>query len=273
MPHVHVTFLGTGAGQCIHRAHTAIVLDWDDGTRVLLDASSGNSVLRHGAQLGMAAQEFHQVLLTHHHGDHMGGLPYIQGQRNGVNPGGPPLEVYGTQESMSAVQRLFQATSVNNKADQDGLQTPSGQRLAQWHHTQPGQWVQLSPQVRARAFPVDHIPGAVGWRVESGSLAVVFSGDTRFSPSLVEAAQGAQLLIHEAISTHRDREDAHRRAHSTAAEAARSASEAGVGQLVLTHIDSRFHFNTQPLVEEARQTYPGPVSVACDLYRVSVSGG
>lgn len=273
MPHVHVTFLGTGAGQCIHRAHTAIVLDWDDGTRVLLDASSGNAALRHGAQLGMAAQDFHQVLLSHHHGDHMGGLPHIQGQRTSTSPGGPPLRVYGTEESMSAVQRLFQATSVNNKADQDGFRSANGQRLALWHPSQPGQWVPLSPQVRARAFPVNHIPGAVGWRVESGGLAVVFSGDTRFSPSLVEAAQGAQLLIHEAISTHRDKEDAHRRAHSTAAEAARAAAEAGVGQLVLTHIDSRYHFNPQPLVDEARQSYAGPVSVACDLYRIGVTGG
>ncbi|MSQ06449.1 MAG: MBL fold metallo-hydrolase [Dehalococcoidia bacterium] len=273
MPHVHVTFLGTGAGQCVYRAHTAIVLDWDDGTRVLLDASSGNSALRHGAQLGMLAQDFNQVLLSHHHGDHMGGLPYIQGQRNSTNPGGPPLQVYGTEESMSSVQRLFQATNARQRVDQDGLHTASGHRAALWHPTQPGQWVPLSPQVRARAFPVNHIAGAVGWRVESGGLAVVFSGDTRFSPSLVEAAQGAQLLIHEAISTHRDKEDADRRAHSTASDAARAAAEAGVSQLVLTHIDSKYHFNPQPLVEEARRSYSGPVGVACDLYQVSVTGG
>ena len=57
MTSVRITFLGTGAGNCIYRAHTAIVLDWDGGPRVLLDASSGNSLLRHGAQLGMLASE------------------------------------------------------------------------------------------------------------------------------------------------------------------------------------------------------------------------
>ena len=273
MPNVHVTFLGTGAGQCVHRAHTAIVLDWDDGTRVLLDASSGNSALRHGAQLGMTASDFNQVLLSHHHGDHMAGLPHIQGQRTAVSPGGPPLQVYGTEESMAAVQRLFRATSITNQVDQDGLQTASGRRMVLWRPTEPGQWVPLSAQVRARSFSVDHISGAVGWRVESGGLAVVFSGDTRFSPSLVEAAQGAQLLIHEAISTETDREDAHRRAHSTAGDAARAAAEAGVDQLVLTHIDGKYHFDPQPLVDEARQSFSGPVSVACDLYRIGVTGG
>jgi ribonuclease BN (tRNA processing enzyme) len=203
----------------------------------------------------------------------MGGLPYLQGQRTGVNRGGPPLQVYGTEESMAGVQRLFRATSITNQVDQDGLQTASGRQLARWNPTQPGQWVPLSPQVRARAFPVDHISGAVGWRVESGGLSIVFSGDTRFSPSLVEAAQGAQLLIHEAISTETGREDAHRRAHSTAGDAARAAAASGAGQLVLTHIDNQYHIDPQPLVDEARKSFSGPVSVACDLYRLSVTGG
>ena len=77
MPDVRITFLGTGAGNCIHRAHTAIALDCSDGTRVLLDAGSGNSALVNGSKLGILAQDFHQVLLSHHHGDHMGGpAPY-----------------------------------------------------------------------------------------------------------------------------------------------------------------------------------------------------
>ncbi|MBM3943577.1 MAG: MBL fold metallo-hydrolase [SAR202 cluster bacterium] len=271
MTQVRITFLGTGAGNCIHRAHTAIVLDWDDGTRVLLDASSGNSVLRHGAQLGMLAQDFQQVLLSHHHADHMGGLTHIQSQRTHANPAGPPLQVHASEESLAGVRRMFGAVSRNTRADQDGLHSAEGSQLAQWLPAQPGQWVQLSQQVRARCFPVDHIGGAVGWRVESGGLSVVFSGDTRFSSSVAEAAQGAQLLIHEAISTNQEKEEARRRAHSTAAEAAQIAAMAGSEHLVLTHIDSPFHIDTQPLISEARKTFPGPVSVACDLYQLSVT--
>ena len=33
MTDIRITFLGTGAGNCIHRAHTAIVLDCADGTQ------------------------------------------------------------------------------------------------------------------------------------------------------------------------------------------------------------------------------------------------
>ena len=63
MPDVRITFLGTGAGNCIYRAHTAIALDCPDGTRILLDTGSGNSALVNGSKLGIFAQDFHQVLL------------------------------------------------------------------------------------------------------------------------------------------------------------------------------------------------------------------
>ena len=270
MSNMRVTFLGTGAGQCIYRAHTAIVLDCVDQTRVLLDAGSGNSVLRNGAQLGMLAQDFHQVLLTHHHGDHMGGLPHLQGQRTMADPAGPPMLVYSTGEALERVQRLFWATSITHSVDQDGVVTADGRQVVRWCPTDAGTWLELSPKIRASSFAVDHISGAVGWRVESDGVSVVFSGDTRFCPNLVEAAQGARLLIHEVLSTEEYKESADRRGHSTAADAARVAALTGVAELVMTHIDTSFHFDPQPLIDEARQYFDGPISVASDLYRITV---
>lgn len=273
MTQVQITFLGTGAGNCVYRAHTAIVLDWASGLRILLDAGSGNSVVRNGAEVDMPAESFDQILLSHHHADHMGGLPHLQGQRTRNEPNGPPLEVYSSEESLGRVQQLFRATSITHSIDQDGVATAEGHQVARWHPTESGEWLDLGADARACCFPVDHISGAIGWRVESDGLAVVFSGDTRFSPSLVEAGQGARLLIHEAFSTETDTERTHQRGHSTASEAARAASLAGVSELILTHIDTPFHFDPQPLIDEARQHFDGPVSVAGDLRQLTVGTG
>ena len=101
-------------------------------------------------------------------------------------------------------------------------------------------------------------------------MAVVFSGDTRFSPNLVEAAQGARLLIHEAFGTEKDRERAHRVGHSVAVDVGRAAALAGVEELMITHINSTYHFDPQPLVDEARQHYDGPISVPNDLDQITV---
>lgn len=271
MTDIHITFLGTGAGNCIHRAHTAIVLDCADGTRVLIDTGSGNSALRHGAALNMLAEHYEVLLLTHRHLDHMGGLPFLQGQRTLVNPEGPPLKVYSTEESLIWARRLCQVSRPALRIDQDAASTPEGHMVLRWYPTQEGERVQLGPTTYARAFPVDHLPGAVGWQIESAGTAVVFSGDTKFCPTVSEWARDARLLIHEALSTDRERERTYRRGHSTAAEAARAAALANASELIITHIDSPFHGNTQPLLDEARQHFDGPVSVAHDLHQVTIA--
>ena len=270
MTDIRITFLGTGAGNCIHRAHTAIVVDCADGTRVLIDTGSGNSVLRHGAKLNMLAEDFELLLLTHRHLDHMGGLPFLQGQRTLINPEAPPLKVYSTEESLVYAGRLLHVSRPALRIDQDAVYTPEGHAVFRWYPTQEGERLQLGPSTYACSFAVDHLPGAVGWRIESDGLAIVFSGDTKFAPSLPDWAKGARLLIHEALSTERERERTYRRGHSTAADAGRAAALAGVSELIITHIDSPFHSDTQPLLDEARQHFDGPVSVAEDLYQVTI---
>ena len=271
MAEVRISFLGTGAGNCIHRAHTAIVMDCPDGTRLLLDAASGNSVLKHGAQLGIYAESFEHVLLSHRHADHMGGLPHIQGRRTQMAPAASPLVVHSLEESLLGLQDLFRAVSITHQVDQDSVTTTEGNRVMAWDRVETSQWVKLGEDTRASCFLVNHIGGAVGWRVETGGISVVFSGDTRYSDNLVEAAAGADLLIHEALNTEDDKEGASRRGHCTAAEAAQAANRAGVGQLIITHIDTPFHFNTRPLLDEALCHFDGPVSVAEDLCITTVS--
>ncbi len=270
MASVRITFLGTGAGACIHRAHTAIVLDCPDGTRLLLDASSGNSVLRNGAEAGMDAQDFHHLLISHHHADHSMGLPLLELVRGRAAPDAPTLALHGSEETLEGVKLLCQAASPSLKVDQDGATNARGQRAFQWLPAEEGQRVQLGTATHAFPVPVDHIGGAVCWRIESDGVAVVFSGDTQFSPSLVEAARGARLLIHEALSTERGREFTHELGHSTAAEAGRAAALAGVEELVITHISTAHHLDPQPLMDEARQHFGGPITVASDLYQFSV---
>ncbi|MGI9584456.1 MAG: guanitoxin biosynthesis MBL fold metallo-hydrolase GntH [Acidimicrobiia bacterium] len=52
--------------------------------------------------------------------------------------------------------------------------------------------------VTITSFPVIHaLNGAVGYRIDYGGQSVVFSGDTKPTMTLVEAAQDCDLLIHE----------------------------------------------------------------------------
>lgn len=265
-----ISYLGTGAGGCIMRNHTAIVLDCPTGERILLDAASGNTVLRHGQQLGMAPTEFDRCLLSHSHGDHCEGLPHVEMQRSRRNPEERPMQVYGSERALADIAVLLAYPTRGLSVDADGALRRDGRRSVSFRPAEPDQWIQLTPGVRAKCAPVNHIGGAIAWRVESGGQAVVFSGDTRWHPPLAELAQGATLLIHEALCTEGKREMADGTAHSTAAEAARIAQMAGVGGLTLTHIHNDYHADTEPLVVEARSVYDGPVAVAEDCWQQSI---
>jgi ribonuclease Z len=92
---------------------------------------------------------------------------------------------------------------------------------------------------------------------------IVFSGDTRPCAALTEAAAGADLLIHDGTFATAERERAIETGHSTVAEAAEVAARAGVHELILTHVSSRYA-ETEGLAAEACAAWNGPITIADD---------
>jgi ribonuclease Z len=86
---------------------------------------------------------------------------------------------------------------------------------------------------------------------------IVLTGDTAPCGSVVEAATGADLLVHEATFLADERDRARETGHSTAGEAALAAREARVKLLALTHVSSRY--GSSAVEEEARELFPATV--------------
>jgi len=99
---------------------------------------------------------------------------------------------------------------------------------------------------------------------------LVITGDTRPCDSTIEAAVGADLLVHEATFTDEDGTRAAETGHSTAREAAHIAARAGVRRLVLTHISARYSSNTSDLEREAREVFQ-PTQVARDGTEIDIA--
>ena len=81
-----------------------------------------------------------------------------------------------------------------------------------------------------------------------------YISDTVYDPSIAEQIRGVDVLFHEATFSGRDEKLALETMHSTAAQAARVAREAGAGKLLIGHFSTRYKDHSH-LVEEAREIF------------------
>ena len=86
---------------------------------------------------------------------------------------------------------------------------------------------------------------------------IVIAGDTAPCDSVLEAARGAELLVHEATFLEDERDRARETLHSTALDAAELARDADVGMLALTHLSTRYF--GPDAAREARTVFPETV--------------
>ncbi|XP_021746358.1 tRNAse Z TRZ4, mitochondrial-like isoform X1 [Chenopodium quinoa] len=104
---------------------------------------------------------------------------------------------------------------------------------------------------RLISFPVVHCPESFGVILKArervnndGALIpgwkVVYSGDTRPCTEVIQAAEAATLLIHEATFEDDLVEEAIARNHSTSKEAMEVGSSAGAYRIILTHFSQRY---------------------------------
>lgn len=188
---VALRFLGSGdAFGSGGRFQTCMHLSGAGGA-VLIDcgASSLIAMKRDGVDPG----EVDAVLLTHLHGDHFGGVPFLildaQFTRRSrplliAGPPGVRARVEATMEALfpgsTAVQRKFEVGFIELE-----------ERLA----------ARVGP-ASVTAFPVLHASGAPPYalRVDYGGRTIAYSGDTEWAEGLIEAARGADLFVCEAYT-------------------------------------------------------------------------
>ena len=85
-----------------------------------------------------------------------------------------------------------------------------------------------------------------------------YCSDTIFRPEIVEQLSGGDLLFHEATFAESELARAKETYHTTAAQAARIALEAGVRQLVIGHFSARYE-DESILLKEASAVFPNTI--------------
>lgn len=264
--------LGTGCPQCDPDRLGPSTLVRHGGRAFLVDCGSG--VTQRLVQAGTPGAAIDALLLTHLHTDHLVDFYQLvisswhQGRARPQRVLGPP----GTRRFVEGTLALWAEERAQRIAHE--LRPSVAALSVEVTEIEPGTvWQEESLRIAAVAvnhFPVKH---ALGFVFEGGGRKLALSGDTAYCPALIEAARGADALIHECF-IHREMKPAPGRTpeglrnvasyHTLSGEVGRVAQEAQVKLLALNHfVPTRF--DRAALVGEVRESWRGPLIVGEDL--------
>ncbi len=220
---VQVTVLGSGdAFGAGGRLHSAYLVE-GPGATFLVDC--GGTVLHGLRRFGIEPERIDFVLLSHLHGDHFGGVPFLFMDYLYVSDRQRPLTVYGPPGTERRVRALFAALYER----QSGEPLPFGVSYTEV----PASATTVIQGVKVESFVVPHVSELVcyGYRLTIGGKTIVYSGDTGWTDEFIARTSGADLFICECstFETHLD-------IHVSYPEIAARAAELRCRRLVLSHL-------------------------------------
>jgi ribonuclease Z len=284
-----VTFLGTGAATPTVDRNVASLSVRREGEVILFDCGEGTQrqMMRYGVGFSFA-----EVFFTHYHADHMLGITGLL-RTMGLQDRTAAVRLYGPRGASRILNLAVNLGIERNKFPIEIFELRAGDRISrgdydivvfETEHRADTVGYALVEHVRlgrfnpARALELGIPEGPLWGRLHKGESVtlddgrtvdpadlvgqprpgrtLVYTGDTRPSLQVMEAARGADLLVHEATFGSDEAERAKETGHSTASEAARVAADAGVRRLVLTHISPRYSRDAPELLAEAQAVFP-----------------
>jgi ribonuclease BN (tRNA processing enzyme) len=249
-----LTVLGSAGGAPTRTNPASGYLVESEGTAIWLDAGTGTfmELARH-RDPGMLAG----VVLSHIHVDHctdvFGLYGYLAYGPSGIVPV-PVLAPTGATEHLSAFARAGEEHAFHTVLGLVEVEAGSALTIG---------------SVSIRFGRAVHPVPAVVTRFDTPSGSIVYSGDTGPGSDLMELAGDADVLLCEATIAG-ERSAQTYPYHLTAGEAGRVAAEAGVSQLIVTHLASGV--DSDRALEEAAVEFRGKISLAAPGVTFTIGG-
>ena len=162
------------------------------GARANFLIDCGASSLPALKRLGIAREAIDLILITHFHGDHFGGLPFLLLDAQFTRRA-RPLVIAGPQGIETKLANLMEALFEHSSKTQQRFDLSV---------------VALEPEqsrtfgeVKVTPYPVVHGESGgpfMAYRIEAEGRVITYSADTEWTDTLIPAARGADLFIAEA---------------------------------------------------------------------------
>ncbi len=189
MQPINVTFLGTGdAYSAGGRCQTAILIEHPDAS-ILLDCGATTLAALNSQNLSFNGLDY--VIISHLHGDHIGGLPFLFLHLCYIEPRSRPLEILGPESLEDRTHQLYRAMY----SDAASTALPFELIFTTLEAEKPHK----TGLLKIDPFRVPHLqnPPSLGYSLELDSRRIVYSGDSGWTEELASQAKGADLFICE----------------------------------------------------------------------------
>jgi ribonuclease BN (tRNA processing enzyme) len=220
---MRVTVLGAGDAFCNGGRRQSGYLIEAGETNFLLDC--GTTTLLALKALGLSSDRIDFVAISHLHGDHFGGLPFLFLEYLYERPRTRPFLIVGPPGTKDRVWALYRAMY---------------QELSERPLCFPLEFCELSPGQMQTLQGVDVFPFRVphqerdislGYRVSAGGKSLLYSGDCGWNEDLVQYSQGTDLFICECCYFH-----SQTTFHISYPRIAEESCRLGCKQLLLSHL-------------------------------------
>ena len=162
------------------------------GERVNFLIDCGASSLPALKWLGIARDDIDLILITHFHGDHFGGLPFLLLDAQFTRRT-RPLVIAGPEGIETKLANLMEALFEHS--------SKTKQRFDLSVVALEPEQSRTFGEVRVTPYPVVHGESGgpfLAYRVEAEGRVIAYSADTEWTDTLIPAARGADLFIAEA---------------------------------------------------------------------------
>jgi ribonuclease Z len=259
-----VVFLGTGSAlPSVDRANTSLALVAAAGAGITL-IDCGGDPFRQMLRAGHDPRRVTDIMITHAHIDHIGGLPsLIESFR--IIGRTAPLHVHAIAHPLQAARDLLRAYAFE-------LTLHHWPFAVELHELQSGTPVSIG-DFAVTPIAADHTVPSAGLRAvpaatPNGPL-FAYTCDTRVAPMIPDIARNADLFVAEATYPHGQDAAAAQVGHMTTSQAGEMARAGAARALALVHLSAGYAQEGQ-VKREARLTYRGPLIIPRDLNIVRI---
>ncbi|WP_088050561.1 ribonuclease Z [Virgibacillus dakarensis] len=304
---MELIFLGTGAGvPSNERNVSAIALTMLQEANSIWLFDCGEATQHQIMKTSLKPRKINKIFITHMHGDHIFGLPGFLSSRS-FQGGDDLLTVYGPKGIKEFIETSLTTSETHLKYPLEIVEIAEGKVFddvqftvycKKLQHGIPCYGYRIVEKDKPGVLLADNLkeagiqPGPIYQQIKDNAVVttadgktihrkdflgpdkpgriISILGDTRNTEQNKTFVENADCLIHEATFDQEKADLAHEYFHSTTAQAAMLARDAGVKRLILTHISSRYQKADNVLLrKEACSIFPN-TEIANDFFRTTI---